>query len=328
VSRRAPSPTFRLPSRRRLVPIDRRVAQRAVLTALRAGFGSLAALAPEFSAACAEVLFRRPPRHARLVREKRALESGELGYIPYAGGRLATWTLGAGPAVLTLHGWGGHAGRLSAFFAPLVDAGFSVIAAEAPGHGSSSGSFASLPDFIGVVEAVAEAKGPLAAGIGHSAGAAALAHAVRRGVPIDRVVLLAPPANPDYYAAKFAHQLGISEPVCEAMKRRLESRYGIGLSDLRLTEPVETGTEVLVVHDRNDASVPWREGAAIAAAFPGARLVSTRGLGHHKIVRNPTVVSTALRFLTRRPATASRVTEVADSPQPFAIRRRSAILSS
>ena len=113
VSRRAPSPTFRLPTRKRLLPIERRAAQRAVLAALRAGFGSLAALAPDFSAAFAEVLFRRPPRHARLVREKRALESGELGFIPYAGGRLATWTFGTGPAVLTLHGWGGQAGRVA-----------------------------------------------------------------------------------------------------------------------------------------------------------------------------------------------------------------------
>jgi pimeloyl-ACP methyl ester carboxylesterase len=306
VSSRASSPTFRLPTRRRWNPIERRAAHRAIRATLRVGFGSLAALAPDLSAFCAEMLFRRPPRHATLAREKHAMESGELDFVPFGGERLATWTFGQGPPVLTMHGWGGHAGRLSRFFAPLVESGFSVVAAEAPGHGRSSGSFASLPDFIGAVEAILQARGPFAGAIGHSAGSAALAHAIRRGAPIERAVLLSPPANPEYYAARFASHLGIPDAICEAMKRRLEARYGIGLSDLRLTEPVETDTRILVIHDRHDASVPWREGFAITAAFSGARLVSTRGLGHHKILRDPTVVATALKFLVDRPPSSPR----------------------
>jgi pimeloyl-ACP methyl ester carboxylesterase len=306
VSTRAPSATFRFPTRRRWSPLDRRAAQKAVLATLRAGFGSLAGWAPHLTALCAETLFRRPPRHATLAREKHALESGELDFVPFGGERLATWTFGEGPAVLTMHGWGGHAGRLSTFFAPLVESGFSVVAAEAPGHGRSSGSFASLPDFIGAVEAIVEARGPISGAIGHSAGAAALAHAIRRGAKIERAVLLSPPANPEYYAARFASRLGIPAEVCEAMKRRLEARYGVGWSDLRLTDPVETDTRILVIHDRHDASVPWREGAAICSAFSGARLVSTRGLGHHKILRDPAVIATAIRFLSGRPSSGRR----------------------
>lgn len=277
-----------------------------MLVALRAGFGSLASLAPNLSAACAEALFRMPPRHARLARERHAMESGRLEMLPHAGGRLATWTFGEGPAVLTAHGWGGHAGRLSAFFSPLVDAGFSVVAFDAPGHGRSSGSFASLPDFIGAIETLAAARGPFTAVVGHSAGSAAAALAIRRGVPFDRAALLSPPANPEYYASRFAHYMGIPPAVRDAMMRRLEERYRIGWSDLRLCERAPFAAELLVVHDRNDARVPWKEGAAIVAACAKARLVSTRGLGHHKILRDPSVVATVVRFLATRKERPSR----------------------
>jgi len=245
------------------------------------------------------MLFCFPPRHARLVRETRALDGGRLAFVPHRGGRLAAWTFGEGPRILTMHGWGGHAGRLAAFFRPLVDGGFSVVAVDAPGHGLSSGSFSSLPDFVATVETVSKELGPLAGAVGHSAGAAAVALAIRHGVAIPCAVLLSPPASPEYYATRFAHYMGIPDAVRDEMKTRLETRYGIGWSDLRLSEPADASAAVLVIHDRNDASVPWREGAAIVAAWPGSRLVSTRGLGHHKILRDPAVVRAAVSYIAR-----------------------------
>jgi alpha-beta hydrolase superfamily lysophospholipase len=212
------------------------------------------------------------------------------------GERLATWTFGEGPAILAFHGWGGHAGRLSRFFPALVRAGFSVVAVDAPGHGASSGSRVSLPDFVAAVEAVTEANGPVAGAIGHSAGAAAIALAIRRGAPIGRAVLLAPPAEPEHYAAKFAVHFGIPAQVREGMKRRLGQRYGMEWSDLRLTGATEKPSDLLVFHDRRDQSVPWRDGAALVSASPGARLITTEGLGHHKILRDRRVVAETARF--------------------------------
>ena len=297
VSTSLPIPAFRPPARKRHLPSPGRAASRAFVRTVRAGFSSLASFAPDVSALCAEMLFRLPPRQARLVRERRAIEAGAFEFIPHRGGRIATWTLGEGPPILTAHGWGGHAGRLSAFFEPLVEAGFSVIAFDAPGHGRSSGSFSSLPDFVSAVETLAQARGPIAGAVGHSAGAAAIALAIRRGARLPRAALLAPPADPEHYAARFAHYMGIPAAVRDAMKRRLEVRYGMGWSDLRLSNPSPSAARIVVFHDRNDASVPWKEGASIVAAWPGARMISTRGLGHHRILRHPSVVASVVRFL-------------------------------
>jgi pimeloyl-ACP methyl ester carboxylesterase len=53
----------------------------------------------------------------------------------------------------------------------------------------------------------------------------------------------------------------------------------------------------LVVHDLEDREVPWAEGERYARYWPQARLLSTSGLGHHRIAAQPEVIADALRFL-------------------------------
>jgi pimeloyl-ACP methyl ester carboxylesterase len=55
----------------------------------------------------------------------------------------------------------------------------------------------------------------------------------------------------------------------------------------------------LVIHDADDASVPWQQGEMIAAAWPGARLMKTQGLGHGRILRDPAVVEAAVAFISQ-----------------------------
>ena len=50
--------------------------------------------------------------------------------------------------------------------------------------------------------------------------------------------------------------------------------------------------------DRDDDEVAWTDGAAIAEAWPGARLVTTTGLGHRRILRDAQVVSQAVSFVS------------------------------
>ena len=46
-----------------------------------------------------------------------------------------------------------------------------------------------------------------------------------------------------------------------------------------------------------DTDVPWHEGEAYARLWPRARLLSTTGMGHHRIAADPLVIDAALRFL-------------------------------
>ena len=54
---------------------------------------------------------------------------------------------------------------------------------------------------------------------------------------------------------------------------------------------------LLVIHDEDDSFVPLQFGQSIAAAWPGAKLVTTEGLGHRRILRAAHVNDLAVGFI-------------------------------
>jgi len=254
-------------------------------------------VAPGACAAGAAFAFRRPPRIARTKRETDTLGRAASVRIPGPKGRIAVWHWGSGPRVLLVHGWSGHAGRLSAFVGPLLDAGFGVTAFDAPGHGDSDGRLCSLPDFIAAIRAVASAWEP-AALIGHSMGAAAAALALAWGLPARAAVLIATPSNPERYTTRFAKCLKLSAKTTAAMKQILRARYRVEWSDLLLPEHPPS-VPILLAHDRADPRVPFRDSLELVRAWPHAELLVRRGAGHHRIIRDPEVIAGAVEFLRR-----------------------------
>jgi pimeloyl-ACP methyl ester carboxylesterase len=268
------------------------------LTILRAGFRILCAVAPPIAVRAAATLFRTPPRHKTSPVERQLLESGRSEAIPMGSGKLATWSWGEGPAVLLVHGWGSRGARLGSFVEPLVAAGYTAVAFDAPGHGSSSGRLSSLPQFIEAVLAVSRAHGPFAAVIAHSMGGAATALAVGRGLDLERAAFLAPASNPGNYSRRFAEVLGIPARIRERMEKRFERQFGFRWEEFDVPSRVASfSAPLLVIHDREDREVSWNDGAVIARAWPGAQFVTTQGLGHTRIVHDPEVVERVLAFL-------------------------------
>lgn len=257
-------------------------------------------ISPALAARLATVLFRTPPRHRHSDLEQAALSTGERLDLPLPGrDRIVAWRWGRGPLVLLVHGWGSRGARLASFIRPLVDAGYSVAAFDAPGHGASAGRLSSLPQFMRALRAVASRLGPVHAVVAHSMGAAATALEMARGLQAGRAVFLAPAADPAGYSELFARTLGLSTAVLDRMKRNLEKRFGLPWKDFDVLRAARARTiPLLVFHDAEDPEVPWRDGSSIASEWPAAELVTTRGLGHRRIVHDPAVVSRAVAFLT------------------------------
>jgi len=59
--------------------------------------------------------------------------------------------------------------------------------------------------------------------------------------------------------------------------------------------------------------VPWEEGESYARHWPGARLLSTSGLGHSRIVNDAATIDAGLRFL-RGEVVGERVTSSPNLP--------------
>lgn len=257
----------------------------------------LSRLAPGVAAAVAERLFFTPPR-PRPSRGESVLRVGRRFDVRVDGRRVAAWRFGRGPAVVLLHGWAGRAAQMTSFVAPLLGRGLSVVALDAPGHGRSPWGRSSAVDFARALRAVAAEVGPVHGIVAHSLGAAAVALALREGLRVERVALLGPAAFPPVWFGRFAAALGIPASVAHRAKARSERRLGLRWDDLHVpTMAASFAARALIVHDRQDDEVPFGDGAAIAAAWPGARLVETEGLGHLRVLRDARVIEQVAAFV-------------------------------
>lgn len=268
------------------------------LAVIRGAMGLLSRTAPDFASRVAVDLFMKPRRYAAPERERKILAAAQPFEVPLgAETRIQAWKWGAGPMILLVHGWEGRGSQLASFVEPLVSAGYSVVTFDAPGHGASSGKRSSLPHFAYAVRVVANAHTPHAI-IAHSLGCAATTLALREGLTAQRLVYIAPPLNPSDYVTRFGDILNISRPVLDRMRSRIEERFLRKWSDYALDATARTmTTPLLVVHDTDDDDTYHAEGAALAEAWPGAKMITTTGLGHRRILRDDSVIEAATRFI-------------------------------
>jgi pimeloyl-ACP methyl ester carboxylesterase len=199
-----------------------------------------------------------------------------------------------GPAVLLIHGWGSHAARMTQFVEPLLDRGFRVVAPDLPAHGRSPGRRTDIFELADAVKAVAARLGPFDGVVAHSLGALSFLTAARRGFGVGAAVLVGPAVRLDAMVGTFAGRLGMAGGTRRALGQRVEAFLGDdfyrGLLDA-------APTRCLVIHDRGDDEIPHPAGRELADALPGARLMSTDGLGHNRILADPTAVEAACRFI-------------------------------
>jgi pimeloyl-ACP methyl ester carboxylesterase len=206
-----------------------------------------------------------------------------------------------GPVVLLLHGWGGQARQMLPLAQALAQQGLRPVLVDMPAHGRSTGSVSNLPQFARVIDYVAarlQQEGhQLRAVIAHSLAANAAAYAASRGLGVERLVLLAPPASPREYTRLFAHVFGLSETTRAAMQKRIEAREGVLMPQF---EPDAVGPRIrvptLVVHDREDSINAFADGMAYAHAIRGAQLLATQGLGHRKMLKDAEVLGKVAIF--------------------------------
>lgn len=276
------------------------------LRLFRVALGTSERLWPALAVRAAARLFCAPLPLRWLQRARRWAPEWQATRVPFEEAEFTLYRQPAaphGPVALLVHGWGGHAGQLLPLAEALAEHGLRPVLLEMPAHGRSAGSTSNLPQFARAIEYAASrlrhegfAIGLLAA---HSLGANAAAYAVSRGLPVGRLVLLAPPASPRAYTRYFAQVFGLSESTRAAMQRRIEAREGVLMQQF---EPPAVASRIrvptLVVHDRGDGINAFADGQAFAHSIQGAQLLATEGLGHRKILKDPGVVGKVVVFAT------------------------------
>lgn len=300
----APTPATKRTNVRSLSP---------ALRAVRATMGVLGPHAPSLASRWAEEMFLTPRRRPRPEAERALLRSATALRVPFRGAHLPAWTWAppgdeGAPVAILVHGWESRGAQLGAFVAPLVARGLRVVAFDAPGHGDAPLRRASVVEHARALVAVMAhvAPGGVHAVVGHSVGGAAALLATRFGLRAQRLVLLAPPTSPARFIAGFSRMFRLDERIKTGMLLRLEARYGIPIADLDVRlDAAGLEQPVLVVHDEDDAVVPWSDGVAIAGATPHGELMTTRGLGHNRVLQASEVVARVAAFVAPAPFEAT-----------------------
>ncbi len=206
--------------------------------------------------------------------------------------------------VYLLHGWGGRGSQFGAMVEPLVAAGYRVVMFDAPSHGDSERGPAGPRrtngiEFAKALDAVAARFGPADTVIAHSLGTIATYLTLRFGwLGARRLVFVAPMVEAASLFDQFQTILGFGPRTRRAFDRAVDDFVGIRVADFdarvqaRYCEPLPT----LVVADRSDRQTPYDDAADFARSIDST-LVTTEGLGHRRILRDPAVIAQIVDFL-------------------------------
>lgn len=266
--------------------------------AIRAGIRTLEVVAPSAVGTVVERLWFRPPRMPAAVmrRSVELLADAEPLTLRVDGRDLRGWTLGEGPQVLLVHGWGGWSAQLAPIARALVAAGLAPTAIDLPGHGSDPVRRTDLFEAAAALRALADRRGAPALIVAHSFGALASSLAFAEDPP-PAAVFLAPALSTEAAVTQFGGMLRLRPARVEDLRARLERYTGDVWPVINRGADLNwPGGPLLVVHDRDDPETPFALSAALAARHRNVELMEVSGPGHHRLLRDPAITDAVAQF--------------------------------
>ena len=255
-----------------------------------------------------------PKAAARLVADLIARPRGRNPTQPW---ELATGTVGrevelrtglharswgeTGPLVLALHGWRGRTTQFRPLAAALLERGMQTLALELPGHGVSVGDSATPRQIGELLVEVERIVGPVHAAIGHSFGGAALGAGLVYGFRPKRLVIVSAPTRVSRIPVLLAKTAGLPPPAMKEFVKLLDHDAGRPSADLDLVSTAPpAGIPGLLIHDLEDAVIPYTEAQALANSWPSVKVMTTKGKGHRDILSAPDVLRAIVAFVEGR----------------------------
>ena len=271
--------------------------------AVRIFFKTLSYINPSLAARVAEPLFFRPVKFPIPEREREFRSTSESGKGELLSGRIHWFKKGSsGPKILFMHGWSGRGSQFTKMMDAFVEAGFEVYTFDAPGHGDEWLPRIDMLSFIGGIHWMENKFGPFDGAIGHSIGGMALWNAIREGAAIKRLVEIGSPSSLSGVLKDFAAVLNARPAVAEILMGKLSADYQVAED---LFDPVRIAglypdIDGLLIHDAQDDEVPLAHALEMERAWKNGQLVTTEGLGHRKLLRDPGVIQLCLDFFANR----------------------------
>lgn len=260
---------------------------------------TLAIVSPQVAGRKGFYLFCRPFRTPLKSYHKEFLNSSEKFTIDFNNYEIQCYRWGHGERkVLFLHGWQSHSFRWKNYIQSLSQDEFTIYAMDAPGHGFSTGSYLSVPLYSDLIEFFLSRYGEFDSVIGHSLGSFAAIYALHNQpfLPINRLILMAPPGEATDFFQFYRDTLNLSSRAMQLTSKYFEHQFGKPaeyFSTARFAASLRLPG--LIIHDELDDETPYRYGEKISKVWKDSRLFTTSGLGHN--LKSPEVVKVVQNYI-------------------------------
>ena len=202
--------------------------------------------------------------------------------------------------ILVVHGWSGRGTQLFKIADELLKAGYSIVSFDAPAHGKSPGKKTIMVDFIATILEINKQFGPFEAAIGHSLGGMSVLNAIKKGLKVDRAIVIGSGDIVEDIMDDFVSKLELKPNISTLLRLHFEKKYGEEMNSYSAyLAAAQTEIPVLVIHDYNDPEVPVKAGIHIHKHLKNGELMLTEGLGHRKILGNTAVIEKIIEFLSQ-----------------------------
>lgn len=257
--------------------------------------------APTLTKLLVKRIFFKPSTYRATSVEKNYLDKSESFQISVHDKTVQCWKWGSGPSILLAHGWNGRGIQLHHFIEPLLQRGYSVIAYDAPGHGESQGTTSSYFQFTDTIRTLLTSNGNEIQGvIAHSLGGSATVNSIaKENLPLETAII-APALRLAEVLYCFFDEIGVPAPIYQKLIEEYEDQFGY---DMYRDNPSnllhEINSRVLIVHDKNDPTIPYIHSKELANEFENIELHTTEGLGHKRILTEDSVVDSIIHHFSR-----------------------------
>jgi len=275
------------------------VKQHPVFNAIAKGLSLIGNVSPALSGKWLNSLWFKPQSMPLKKEDQSWLNAANTEWITFNDKEIPVYRWGEGPAILCVHGWGGHSGQFTPMIKALVKKGFEVIAFDAPAHGAATGKRTDLTEFSAIIECIIQKEKSSLHIIAHSMGGVASVDVINRGFPVLSLTLMGTPLSLEYIVNLTQVQMALGRNVMDEHKRLMETKFGSGVwqrFDL-LKSNRKLSTPLMLVYDKDDTQVVFEVSGSLQQHWRHAQSIISEGLGHNRLMRDENTISGVLKFL-------------------------------
>ena len=247
-------------------------------------------------------LFTTPIKH-KIPKRELEMDSKsrqETIFIPSIRKNIVVYHFGASEKkMLLVHGWSGRGTQLVKFAEAFVKLGYETISFDAPAHGKSPSSSTLMPEFIESILEIDKQFGPFEAAVGHSLGGMSLLNAIKKGLKLNRLVIIGSGDVVQDIINDFVRKLELDAKFNNLLRIHFENKHQLSMDSFSAYHAAKTvDFPTLVIHDQDDDEVPVSCAHHIHQNLKNGALMLTENLGHRKILGDSKVVQKTTDFIT------------------------------